>query len=206
MGRKKKRLSSDCTIPGPVPAAALNKTVLNRSEREAKEIREYVELESTEEKVTYLEKITTERVLGRKLDVWDVRTSGERYWVITNPTNLYSQELFPSLDYTLSFHIGVTTRMMARPRGAANREQQDRLAAAWRRWTQAAEAIDKADEAEEFQSVGVRCRECLLALVRGIATDSMVPAGQKKPKAGDFIHWSELIANTIASGASASEI
>jgi hypothetical protein len=45
---------------------------------------------------------------------WDVHTTGDRYWVITNPTNLYSQQLFPSMDYTLSFHVGVTARMVAR--------------------------------------------------------------------------------------------
>lgn len=33
-----------------------------------------------------------------------------RWWVITNPTNLYSHYEFPSADYTLSFHIGVVAR------------------------------------------------------------------------------------------------
>jgi hypothetical protein len=32
-------------------------------------------------------------------------TDEGRWWVITNLTNLYSQTHFPSLDYTLSFHI-----------------------------------------------------------------------------------------------------
>jgi hypothetical protein len=30
-----------------------------------------------------------------------------------------------------------------------------------RKLVQASEAFDKADEAEEFQAVGMRCRECL---------------------------------------------
>ena len=204
--KKKNSSPGECTIPGRVPDSVLNKFVFNRSEHEAEAIRQYVEMQSPKEKVTYLEKVTTERLFDRKLAAWDVHTDGERYWVITEPTNLYSQNLFPSLDYTLSFHIGLMARVMARRRGTDDDEQQDRLAAAWRRWTQAAEALDRADEAEEFQAVGMRCRECLLAMVRAVARDSMVPAGQKSPKRADFLHWSELIANTIAAGSSASEV
>lgn len=204
---KKRIASSDkCTIPGRVRDSVLNKFVLKRSEHEAQAIREYVECQSPKEKVTYLEKVATEHLFDRKLDAWDVHTDGERYWVITNPTNLYSQQLFPSLDYTLSFHIGLMARVMARHRGTGDDEQQDRLAAAWRRWTQAAEALDRADEAEEFQAVGMRCRECLLAMARAIANDSMVPAAQDRPKSADFLHWSELIANAAACGPSAAEI
>lgn len=206
--RSTKRIPSPdkCTIPERVHASVLNKFVLNRSEREAQAIREYVELESPKEKVSYLEKVATEHLFDRRLDAWDVHTNGGRYWIITNPTNLYSQKLFPSLDYTLSFHIGLTARMMAKRRGADDDEQQDRLAAAWRRWTQAAEALDRADEAEEFQAVGMRCRECLLAMVRAIATDTMVPTGHNRPKNADFVHWSELIADTVARGPSAAEV
>ena len=196
----------ECTIPGRVPDSVLNKFALNRSEHEAAAIREYVEWQSPKEKVAYLEKVATENLFDRKLDAWDVHTNGERYWVITEPTNLYSQDLFPSLDYTLSFHIGLMARVMARRRGTDDDEQQDRLAAAWRRWTQAAEALDQADEAEEFQAVGMRCRECLLAMVRAVASDSMVPPSQKSPKHADFPHWSELIANTVAGGPSAAEV
>ncbi len=195
----------ECTIPQRPHNSVLNQFIMNRPEREAQAIREYVEWQSPKEKVTYLEKVATEHLFDRKLDAWDVHTDGERYWVITSPTNVYSQELFPSLDYTLSFHIGLIARVMARRRGTDD-EQQDRLAAAWRRWAQAAEALDRADEAEEFQAVGMRCRECLLAMVRAIAYDSMLRAGQDRPKIADFLHWSELIANSIASGASAAEI
>src|SRR4051794_27829228 len=101
-GKTKKSATArqdDCTIPGSVPTSVLNESVLRRSPREEQAICEYVESQSPKEKVLHLEKVTTEYVLDRKLDVWDVRTDGERYWVITNPTNLYSQELFPSLDY-----------------------------------------------------------------------------------------------------------
>jgi hypothetical protein len=37
-----------------------------------------------------------------------------------SPTKLYSQHYFPSLDFTLSFHIGVMARVIALQRGAPN--------------------------------------------------------------------------------------
>ncbi len=192
----------------PLDRTLSNKYVLNRPEHEKNVIIEYFESQSSEdgEKVAYLEKVATERLFDRDLDAWDVHTDRGRWWVITSPTNLYSQELFPSLDYTISFHIGLTTRIMAQRQGTATDEQQDRLAVAWRRWTQAAEALDRADEVEEFQAVGMRCRVCLLAMAHAIANSTMVPEGQEPPKRDDFKHWSGLIAQTIAHGSSAEKI
>jgi hypothetical protein len=52
----------------------------------------------------------------------------------------------------------------------------------------------------------MRCRECLLEFVRGIADEAMVPAGEEVPKLGDFTHWSERLADAIAHGASADRV
>jgi hypothetical protein len=202
---RKRRPTTPCTIPEPVDPAVLN-AFAPQPKDETDVIKSYVEWQSPNEKVTYVEKVLSERIFDRKMDAYDVHTDGERYWVITQPTNLYSQRLFPSLDYTISFHVGVTARMMATRKATATDQQQDRIAAAWRRWTQAAESLDAADEAEEFQAVGMRCRECLIAMVRATAQPAMVPDGTEAPKAAAFIAWSELIADATASGASASEV
>lgn len=96
-------------IPPSVSDEALNLFKLDpQNEHEAKRISEYVEWQCAKdhEMVTYLEKIKTENVLGGNYDCWHVRTDKDRFWVITNPTNLYSQTMFPSLDYTLSFTLG----------------------------------------------------------------------------------------------------
>ena len=198
----------ECIIPPRVPDEVLNRFTLGRNENEANRIGEYVEWQCAKDKerVTYLEKVLTEHVFGTRYDCWNVRTDKERYWVITNPTNLYSQELFPSVDYTLSFHIGLMARVQAQRRGTEDDRLADRLAAAFRRWEQAAEMLDGAEESEEVQAVGMRCRECLLSFVRSVANPSMISPGQRPPKAGDFIHWSELIADNVASGEPASEI
>jgi len=197
----------DCQIPPPVEPEALERYLLKQSPYDGSdEIRMYGEGQSPDEQVTYLERISSERVLGNDHEIWDVHTTGERYWVITRPTNLYSQRLFPSADYTLTFHVGLMARLASRERGHADQEQLNRVASAWRRWTQAAEALDQAHEAEEFQAVGMRCRECLLDLARSIAEESMVPPGREVPTSGDFIQWSEIIAGALVSGPSAREV
>ncbi|MGH7411269.1 MAG: hypothetical protein ACREJ6_09485 [Candidatus Methylomirabilis sp.] len=193
----------DHTIPTPPRTRSLRRHVLKRLKHEERTIRQYVEVQARGERVTHLEKIATERIGTRRRDAWDVHTGRDRYWVITSPTNLYSQKDFPSLDYTMSFHVGVTTRVAALQSPPTDDSQQHRFAAAWRRWTQAAEALDQADEVEDFQAVGMRCRECLLELVRAVADPRMVPEGTTPPKRADFVGWTELIANAVTQGPSA---
>src|SRR5258705_326292 len=94
--------ADDCTIPPPIAATDLPRVVLPRNDDEVRKIAEYVEWQAKGETVEHAEKVSTEYVMGRKHECWDARTDKERYWVITSPTNLYSQTLMPSLDYTLS--------------------------------------------------------------------------------------------------------
>ncbi|MGH3004545.1 MAG: hypothetical protein ACRDOS_01320 [Gaiellaceae bacterium] len=158
-----------------------------------------MELEAGDETVTHAEKISSERVMGHEYDVWDVETNKNRWWVITNPTNLYLKDEFKSMDYVLSFHIGLMHRVFARQARSARTgdEEKDRLRLPWRKWEQAAKASEEADEAEEFQAVGMRCREALLAFVWSVAKDEMVPDADEVPKKGDFLHWSEYIAAAL---------
>src|SRR3546814_20516240 len=95
------------------------------------------------------------RVMGTDYSVWDVHTNLNRWWVITNPTNLYSQVLMPSLDYTLSFHIGLMARVQARREIAGGDEILDFLSTTQRKIYQAQLAFDEADEIEDFQAVGL---------------------------------------------------
>jgi len=53
----------------------------------------------------------SEFVFGREYKVWDVHATDGRWWVVTNPTNLYSQEHIPSLDFVLSLHVGLMARV-----------------------------------------------------------------------------------------------
>ena len=109
--------------------------------------------------------VHSEQVNAIQHDIWDLHTSDGRWWVITNPTNLYSQEQFPNMDLALTFHIGLSIRI---PRG----EQSDidslvvePLLVPWRALDDASEAIRQINEVEDCQTIGVRCREILLTMV-----------------------------------------
>ena len=200
-------ITDDCVIPSAIPVEALSGLVLfERDEKSAEEISAYVEKQSPGERVTHAEKIMTQRVLGRKYDGWDIRTNKARLLVITSPTNLYDQKLFPSLDYTLSFHIGLMARVMAREEPKAGVLEQMTLPAAWRRWEQAGQALNEAEEPKDFQSVGMRCRECLVAMVRTLALPEMVPKNTEPPKQADVVGWCALIADRVAHGSSADRV
>lgn len=170
-------------------------------ERERQAIVDYMAMSAAGERVESLEKLKSERVLGRRIDAWDVHTDHDRWWVLTAPINLYLQRQFPSLEVAISFHAGLAARMMERDNRTPRPEHAARFSRAWHTWERAGDALDEADEVEEFQAIGMRCRESLLAFVREVVGVALVEG--TPPKASDFIGWSELLANTIASGDSA---
>ncbi len=184
------------TIP-PVRPEAINEEL---------GILRYIEKETPDEKVLSLKKVKTEQVFDTRMDIWNIRTDKNRYWVISNPAGLYSQALFPSFDYALTFHVGLAYRNASNHVSDTAEKEQDQLAVSWRRWEQAAAALDRAQEAEEFQAVGILCRECLLSFVKAVASDEIVLVGQDRPKIDDFMHWTGRIADSIAPGTSAEEI
>ena len=133
---------------------------------EKEEIRAYAENELGEE-VVHLEKVGSELVGPRRHDIWDVHCAGSRWWILTNPTHYYSQEDFKSRDVVLTFHVGLMLRVWTQRerRVPVAPEPATMLPGSWRRWQQAFEAYDGGDEAENFQAVGMRLRECLLSFI-----------------------------------------
>jgi hypothetical protein len=78
-------------------------------ERQA--IEAYVEHELPDGRIVHLEKAAAERGGSVPHDIWDVHTTAGRWWAVTNPLNLYSQEDFKSRDVVLTFHVGLALRM-----------------------------------------------------------------------------------------------
>jgi hypothetical protein len=191
---------------GSSTTSVIERLPLESPEHQKRLVRDYMLSQAPDDDVIHLEKVATERIFGRRHDVWDVHTEQGRWWVVSDPLNLYSQIDFKSMDVALSFHLGLMQRVYAHHDPTVSMEEQDRLSGTWRRWTQAAEALDRADEAEEFQAVGMRLRECLLSFVREAAKEEMVPEGETVPKRADFVHWSEHIADVIAAGPSSSRL
>jgi hypothetical protein len=150
------------------------------TDRERDEIRAYVEGQAREE-VVHPEKAASELVGPVRHDIWDVHCVASHWWVVTNPTNLYDQADFKSRDVVLTFHIGLMSRVQyAQERDVpVAPEVAELLPGSWRRWQQAFEAYDSGDEAEAFQSVGVRLRECLVSFVGETRDDDLVPEGRQ---------------------------
>jgi SEC-C motif len=170
-------------------------------EHERRAIKEYLSSQfGPDFEVEHAEKLTSEYVLGHEYDVWDARTNEGRWWVITNPTYFYSQELIKSMDVALSFHIGLTSRMTARvSQGRVNRD--NRVRELLRRLDAANESLDRAKEVEDFQAVGMRLRELLLTLTAKLSELELEPLSRTDtPKKADFKAWSNIYAESIASG------
>ncbi len=205
--RKKNSASSPkkgdekCIVPPAMPVEALSSYVLETGDKK-EDIRSYVEWQAPDETVKHLEKVKTESIYGQKMDAWDVQTDMNRWWVITNPTNLYSQENFPSLDYTLSFHVGLTTRMNQAKMCKEQESAHDDVTQLFNRLARVSDTLFAAQNQEDFQSVGMKCRECLLNIVQSFGKEYVALDEQGTPQSGNFIAWSEFITDRIASGAS----
>jgi hypothetical protein len=176
-----------------------------KEEEEA--IAAYVQGESGGD-VVHVELAASEMVGPVRHDIWDVHCADSRWWALTNPTNLYNQADFKSRDVALTFHIGLALRMtyLNQRRVPVAPQPAAVLPGSWRRWQQAFDSYRSGHEAEAFQAVGVRLRECLVSFVGEATGAEMVPLGAMPPKAADFKGWTELLADYLAPGSSASRL
>lgn len=195
---------SDHTLPPDKPLApdVLGRYTLGHDQHEEMEIADYVNGQCHgDETVQYVERIKTEYVSGQRYDAWDVHTDKQRWWVLTNLTNLYPQSQFQSLDYTLSFHIGLMHRMLARQERERGPEINP-FEEVYRRCDEVTDLIVEAIEAEEFQAVGMRLRECLITLVGAVRRRIELPSSTEPPKDADVPGWNEVLINHFSPGES----
>lgn len=186
----------------PVPADQLGRYSPERDYDAEKLIADYVEGQARDETVRHVERVTVEYVMGTPYEVWDVTTDKDRWWVLTNMTNLYSQRHFPSLDYTLSFHIGLMMRMRSRderPGGGGEATPFDEVL---RRLNQAEDALDRAVEAVDFQAVGMHLRECLISLMAATRRRTELPPETEHPQDSNVVAWSDLLVSHFCPGQS----
>lgn len=194
------------TIPGdPIPAKELEKYRVDADPHSEGDIADYVHGQARDEAVQHIEKIKEEIILGDKYEVWDVTTDKNRWWVITNHTNLYSQRHFESLDYTLSFHVGLMMRIQSKPNTADSAEPNP-FDEVFRRREQAQHRSDTAVEAEDHQAVGMQLRECLISLIGALRRRVTIPSEVERPQDANFIEWSEIILNQLCGGSSNKEL
>src|SRR6266436_2251120 len=160
----------------------------------------YMASQAADEKVKVAQKVHTERLGSIIHDVWDVHTNKARWWVITNPANLYSQKQFPDLDLALTFHVGLCLR--------TPRPGHDKLDGLWaepfmacaRGLDDARRACAKAHEVEDCQAVGVRAREILVTLVHAAQSVLALEVQGPHPKRSDVRAWAEALGNLLFPG------
>lgn len=72
-----------------MPSGELGRYTFERDPDSEQDIARYVEMEADRENVQHVERVKSE--FGIEHVVWDVTTDKDRYWVITELRNLYSQ-------------------------------------------------------------------------------------------------------------------
>ena len=192
----------DCTPPIAIPPEVIKRYSATRDPDSEQDIARYVEYESREH-VQHVELIKTEYIAGDQYKIWDVTTNDDRWWVITNITNLYSQRIFPSLDYTISFHVGLMMRMASRP-SQIDARQPHLLDSAFRQLDQVSDALDRASEVQEYQAIGMQLRECLLSMVHTFKIIANLEG--EGPKQADFKAWADLAIGAAYAGGRRKEL
>ena len=153
----------------------------------------------------HVEKVKEEAIVGEIYEIWDVVTDKNRWWVITNMTNLYLQQHFPSLDFTLSCHVGLMMRLRSRPEGPQSNDPSP-FDDVFRRQEQAKNRFDRAVESEDYQAVGMQLRECLISLVGALRRRVEITGSHERPQDANFVAWTALLADELCSGASNKEL
>lgn len=184
-----------------IPPEEMHRYSSGLDEFSAEDIRSYVRGQASDETILHLEKIKAEAIDHEVFEVWDVITDKNRWWVITNITNLYSQSHFPSLDYTLSFHIGLMRRLQSRAPRVGD-PFGDQFGQIFRRQEDIMDALDLAVEAEDFQKVGLSLRELLMTLVNCLGEFVELRKDIEAPKKGDFKAMTSAIYSSILPGRS----
>jgi len=167
-------------------------------EHEARHVRDYVNSQSYDDEAGLVQKVGSRRVMGRVHDMYDVHCERSRWWVITDPTNLYLQDDFPEVEQALIFHLGLGIFMAERSRAEIPEADEERVPGAWRRFKQALSTMDDAGEAEDFQAVGIKCRDALLAVVRDHMAADWIGEVEDPPKVSDFKGWGNIFAERLA--------
>ena len=167
--------------------------MLEAAEEETENVIGYMKSQAPDLIVEFCQKIYAENVLDHRHEVWDIHTNKDRWWVITNPTNLYSQEQFPNMDLALTFHVGLCLRIPRSEKPKLSDLNLEPFGECWRCISEASDALKQAQEVTDYQSIGVRCREALLAFADAAQTVMPWTSEQEQPKRADMKAWVDHI-------------
>ena len=179
--------------------------MLAATQEEIDKVTSYFDGQAPDLKVEFIQKVYSENLLGHCHDVWDVHTDQDRWWVITNPSNLYSQEQFPNMDLALTFHVGLCLRIPRSEKQKLSELPLEPFAQCYRYLSEASEALGQAEEVLDYQSIGMRCREALLAFAEAAQTVLPWTSTDPKPKQADLRAWADHICTVTMVGDSHKE-
>src|SRR5438477_2170950 len=106
--------------------------MLKATKQEHEHILRYMSEQASDETVELAQKVYSEQLHSVTHSIWDVHSNRGRWWVITNPTNLYSQDQFPNMDLALTFHVGLCLRIPRSEQQSLADLPIEPLAACWR--------------------------------------------------------------------------
>lgn len=159
-------------------------------------IREYFGSYDDIKKIVNIKCEETFTDLGVVINVWNVKTEDEAYWVVEGdsaPMNLYSQGAnYFSADEAYSFHMGLTQRLSKRHQNEFKHIIDEiplnieHLKSINRKLNMASEKLDIHLEPEEFQSIGLLCRESLIDLSKELCERNPEIVKEKGLKKSDF--------------------
>jgi hypothetical protein len=176
--------------------------MLDATQDELDHVIGYMASQAPDLTVEFAQKVYVENVLDHRHDVWDVHTNVDRWWVITNPTNLYSQAQFPNMDLAVTFHVGLCLRIPRSEKPKLGDLPIEPFAQCYRYLSEASDAVTQAQEVADYQAIGVRCREALLAFVDAAQTVLPWVSEKDRPKRADFKAWVDHICNVSLAGPS----
>ncbi len=179
--------------------------MLAATQQEIDEVTSYFEGQAPDLAVEFIQKVYTESILGHSHDVWDIHTDEGRWWVITNPSKLYSQEQFPNMDLAVTFHVGLCLRIPRSEKQKLSELLIEPFAQCYRYISEASDALSQAQEVLDYQSIGMRCREALLAFADAVQTVVPWASPGEKPTRADLRSWADHICSVTMAGKSHKE-
>lgn len=154
--------------------------------------------------------------LENEVNVWNVKTSKEAFWVVegeTAPMNLYTQNgHYFSADEAYSFHIGITQRLSKRHQDNFKHIIDElpldieRIKSINRKLNLASEKLSVDLEPEEFQSIGLICRESLVDLSKELCKRNETLIKEKGFKSSDFKNVSSEFIDLYISGSNNADL
>ncbi|KEY19066.1 hypothetical protein [Kaistella antarctica] len=161
-----------------------------------KRIIHYFKSYNDSEAITNIKCEKTFSDLDYDVNVWNIKTIKEAFWVVEGkdiPMNIYTQNAFYfSADEAYSFHIGIIERLSKSHQNNFKHIIDElpldieRIKSINRKLNLASEKLSLDLEPEEFQAVGLICRESLVELSKELCKRNEELIKEKDFKASDF--------------------